>query len=121
MLFAAAMSSVIGSAYTSATFLKTLHKSLDQVSNLIVIVFIVISTMIFLFIGKPTISLLIIAGAINGWILPITLGAILIASKKKSIVGDYKHPNWMFIFGIVAVLVTILTGIFSFKEVLQLF
>ena len=48
--------------------------------------------MIFLFIGKP-ISLLIIAGAINGWILPITLGAILIASKKKSIVGDYKHPN----------------------------
>lgn len=99
---------------------KTLHKSLNERSNLIVIVFIVISTMIFLFIGKP-ISLLIIAGAINGWILPITLGAILIASKKKSIVGDYKHPNWMFIFGIVAVLVTILTGIFSFKEVLQLF
>ena len=120
VLFAAAMSSVIGSAYTSATFLKTLHKSLKERSNLIVIVFIVISTMIFLFIGKP-ISLLIIAGAINGWILPITLGAILIASKKKSIVGDYKHPNWMFIFGIVAVLVTILTGIFSFKEVLQLF
>lgn len=120
VLFAAAMSSVIGAAYTSATFLKTLHKSLDERSNLIVIVFIVISTMIFLFIGKP-ISLLIIAGAINGWILPITLGAILIASKKKSIVGDYKHPNWMFIFGIVAVLVTILTGIFSFKEVLQLF
>lgn len=120
VLFAAAMSSVIGSAYTSATFLKTLHKSLNERSNLIVIVFIVISTMIFLIIGKP-ISLLIIAGAINGWILPITLGAILIASKKKSIVGDYKHPNWMFIFGIVAVLVTILTGIFSFKEVLQLF
>lgn len=80
VLFAAAMSSVIGSAYTSATFLKTLHKSLNERSNLIVIVFIVISTMIFLFIGKP-ISLLIIAGAINGWILPITLGAILIASK----------------------------------------
>lgn len=86
--------------------------------NLIVIVFIVISTMIFLFIGKP-ISLLIIAGAINGWILPITLGAILIASKKKSIVGDYKHPNWILnVFGIVAVLVTILTGIFSFMKVL---
>ncbi len=65
VLFAAAMSSVIGSAYTSATFLKTLHKSLNERSNLIVIEFIVISTMIFLFIGKP-ISLLIIAGAING-------------------------------------------------------
>ena len=79
MLFAAAMSSVIGSAYKN--IFKTLHKSLNERSNLIVIVFIVISTMIFLIIGKP-ISLLIIAGAINGWILPITLGAILIASKK---------------------------------------
>ena len=78
----AAMSSVIGSAYTSATFLKTLHKSLLTKNNLIVIIFIVVSTLIFLFIGKP-ISLLIIAGAINGWILPIILGAILIASRKN--------------------------------------
>ena len=77
-----AMSSVIGSAYTSATFLKTLHKSLLTKNNLIVIIFIVVSTLIFLFIGKP-ISLLIIAGAINGWILPIILGAILIASRKN--------------------------------------
>ena len=29
VLFAAAMSSVIGSAYTSATFIKTMHKSLS--------------------------------------------------------------------------------------------
>ena len=75
------MSSVIGSRYTSATFLKTLHKSLLTKNNLIVIIFIVVSTLIFLFIGKP-ISLLII-GAINGWILPIILGAILIASRKN--------------------------------------
>ena len=65
-------------------FLKTLHKSLFNKNNLIVIVFIVISTIIFLLIGKP-IGLLIIAGAINGWILPITLGAILIASRKNQL------------------------------------
>ena len=111
------MSSVIGS-YTSATFLKTLHKSLLTKNNLIVIIFIVVSTLIFLFIGKP-ISLLIIAGAINGWILPIILGAILIASQK-SIVGDYKHPTWMLIFGIVAVIVTIVTGIFSLQDLATL-
>lgn len=119
VIFAAAMSSVIGSAYTSATFLKTLHKSLFNKNNLIVIVFIVISTIIFLLIGKP-ISLLIIAGAINGWILPITLGAILIASRKKSIVGDYKHPTWMLVFGIVAVIVTIITGILSLQDLATL-
>ena len=119
VIFAAAMSSVIGSAYTSATFLKTLHKSLFNKNNLIVIMFIVISTLIFLFIGKP-VSLLIIAGAINGWILPITLGAILIASRKKSIVGDYKHPTWMLVFGIIAVIVTIITGIFSLQDLASL-
>ena len=86
---------------------------------MIVITFIVISTLIFLFIGKP-VSLLIIAGAINGWILPITLGAILIASKKKSVVGDYKHPTWMLLFGIVAVIVTIVTAIFSLQDLAAL-
>lgn len=119
VLFAAALSSVIGSAYTSATFLKTLSKSLMKRSNLIVITFIVVSTLIFLFIGKP-IKLLIIAGALNGLILPITLGTILVASKKKSIVGDYKHPTWMLVFGIVAVVVTIITGIFSFQGLAEL-
>lgn len=88
-------------------------------SNLIVITFIVISTLVFLFIGKP-IKLLIIAGALNGLILPITLGTILVASKKKSIVGDYKHPTWMLVFGIVAVVVTIITGIFSFQGLAEL-
>lgn len=119
VLFAAALSSVIGSAYTSATFLKTLSKSLMKRSNLIVITFIVVSTLIFLFIGKP-IKLLIIAGALNGLILPITLGTILVASKKKSIVGDYKHPTWMLVFGIIAVIVTIITGIFSFQGLAEL-
>ncbi|MEP9852147.1 NRAMP family divalent metal transporter [Staphylococcus aureus] len=106
VLFAAAMSSVIGSAYTSATFLTTLRKSMHNKTNVIVISFIVVSTLVFLFIGKP-VTLLIVAGALNGFILPITLGTILIASKRKSIVGDYYHPTWMLIFGIIAVLVTI--------------
>ncbi|WP_145468539.1 NRAMP family divalent metal transporter [Staphylococcus pettenkoferi] len=115
VLFAAAMSSVIGSAYTSATFLKTMHKKLFERNNLIVITFIVVSTLIFLFIGKP-VKLLIIAGALNGLVLPITLGTILVASTRKSIVGDYRHPKWMIILGIIAVIITIVTGIMSFKE-----
>lgn len=120
VLFAAAMSSVIGSAYTSATFLKTLHKSVYNKTNIIVISFIVVSTLVFLFLGKP-VTLLIVAGALNGLILPITLGTILIASKRKSIVGDYKHPTWMLWFGIVAVVVTIVIGIFSLQGLTELF
>mgnify|MGYP006905572327 FL=1 len=88
-------------------------------SNIIVIIFIVVSTITFLLIGKP-VKLLIIAGALNGLILPITLGVILIASKKKSIVGDYKHPTWMLLFGVLAVLVTIVTGFLSFQGLAEL-
>ncbi|QLK86021.1 NRAMP family divalent metal transporter [Staphylococcus sp. 17KM0847] len=119
VLFAAAMSSVIGSAYTSTTFIKTLHKKLNKFDNYVVIGFILISTLIFLSIGKP-VKLLIIAGALNGLILPITLGTVLIASKNKRIVGDYQHPTWMLLFGIVAVIVTLFTGFFAFQGLAQL-
>ncbi|GGB79481.1 MULTISPECIES: NRAMP family divalent metal transporter [Staphylococcus] len=119
VLFAAAMSSVIGSAYTSATFLKTMHKSIYNKTNIIVITFIVVSTLVFLFLGKP-VTLLIVAGALNGLILPIILTTILIASKRKSIVGDYHHPAWMLWFGILAVIVTVVTGVYSLQGLTQL-
>ncbi|MCU5746418.1 divalent metal cation transporter [Staphylococcus sp. SQ8-PEA] len=119
VLFSAAMSSVIGSAYTSATFLKTMSKSLYNRTNLIVIVFIVTSTLVFLLLGKP-VALLIIAGALNGLVLPITLGTILVASTRKSIVGDYRHPTWMMVLGIIAVLITIITGVLSLQSLGQL-
>ncbi|MFQ3790654.1 NRAMP family divalent metal transporter [Staphylococcus nepalensis] len=119
VLFAAAMSSVIGSAYTSATFLKTMHKSIYNKTNIIVITFIIVSTLVFLFLGKP-VTLLIVAGALNGLILPIILTTILIASKRKSIVGDYHHPAWMLWFGILAVIVTVVTGVYSLQGLTQL-
>ncbi|MEJ7540608.1 NRAMP family divalent metal transporter [Staphylococcus intermedius] len=114
VLFAAAMSSVIGSAYTSTTFIKTMHNKLKTYDHFVVVTFIVLSTLIFLFIGRP-VKLLIIAGALNSLILPIILGTVLIASKNKRIVGDYQHPTWMLLFGIVAVIVTIFTGFFSLQ------
>ncbi len=98
VLWAAAITSVIGAAYTSVSFLKTLHPMIDLHSRKFIIGFIVISTFIFCFIGKPVV-LLIVAGALNGFILPVTLGIMLIAAKKAQIVGDYKHPVWMSVFG----------------------
>ena len=114
VLFAAALSSVIGCAYTSTTFIQSLHPSIKNHRNLVIIIFIVVSSIVFLTIGKP-VKLLIIAGALNGLILPVTLGTILIASKKKSIVGDYKHPTWMIVLGIVAVLTTLIAGVLSLQ------
>lgn len=119
VLFAAALTSVIGAAYTSASFLKSFHPFFEKYNNIIIIFFIVFSTIVFISVGKP-VKLLVLAGAFNGLILPVSLTAILIASKKKSIVGEYKHPTWLLIFGIIAVIVTILTGYFSLTTLTQL-
>lgn len=119
VLLAAALTSVIGAAYTSASFLKGFHPVFTKHNNIVVISFIVFSTIVFLLIGKP-VKLLVLAGAFNGLILPITLTAILIASKNKRIVGDYKHPTWLLILGVIAVLVTIGAGFMSIQSLIDL-
>lgn len=104
VMVSAAITSVIGSAYTSVSFIKSFHRSIERYENWFIIGFILVSTAIFVTIGKP-VHLLILAGALNGLILPITLGTILIAAHKTKIIGRYKHPLWLTIFGILVVLV----------------
>ncbi len=98
VMWAAAITSVVGAAFTSVSFLKTFHPSLEKKSNWLVIGFMVVSTVIFLGLGNP-VRLLVFAGTVNGFILPIGLGLILLASRKASILGDYKHPLWLQIAG----------------------
>lgn len=104
VMVSAAITSVIGSAYTSVSFIKSFHSSIERNENWFIIGFIAISTAIFVTIGRP-VHLLILAGALNGLILPITLGTILLAAYKKTIIGEYRHPLWLTVFGILVVLV----------------
>ena len=120
VFFAAAITSVVGAAYTSVSFLKTLFAPVKAKENLFIIGFIVASTLIFIFIGRPA-TLLILAGSLNGLILPITLATILIASKEKNIVGEYKHSTILFVLGWVVTLLTAYIGILSLKQLLKLF
>lgn len=115
VLWSAALTSVIGAAYTSVTFLQTISPKIDQNRKKVVIGFIIVSTLIFALIGKP-VKLLILAGAFNGLILPLALGTILIAAYKKSIVGTYKHPIWLTIFG---ALVCVATAYLGFKTLVD--
>lgn len=119
VLFSAAMTSIIGSAYTSVSFLRSFHPSVKKFNNLFIIGFIAFSTLVFALVGKP-VTILVIVGSLNGLILPLTLGSILVASRKKKIVGDYHHPTWMIIFGIVAVILTAIAGWFSLQGISEL-
>jgi Mn2+/Fe2+ NRAMP family transporter len=67
-------------------------------------VFIILSTSIFVLVGKPT-QLLVFAGAINGLILPIALAVVLIAATSRRLMGTYRHPRWMLAAGWVVVLI----------------
>ena len=109
VMWAAAITSVIGAAYTSVSFIQTFSPVLNKNYRTVIIAFILFSTLIFVFVGKP-VTVLILVGALNGLILPITLGTLLIAAYKKTIVGDYKHPLWMTVFGTAVVVVMLYMG-----------
>ncbi|MBO5998172.1 MAG: divalent metal cation transporter [Lachnospiraceae bacterium] len=123
VILAAAITSIIGAAYTSVSFLKTFHKSISEHENAWVIGFIVFSTLIMLIVGTTPAQLLIIAGAVNGLILPISLGICLVASRNKKVVGsNYKHPVWLLVIGIIVVVISAYFGIKGFgSNIVKLF
>jgi len=104
VLWSAAISSVVGASYTSVSFLKTFHPLFIKNERLIISAFIVLTTLVFVKVGKPT-ELLLFAGAINGIILPITLAVVLIAATKRRLMNGYQHPLWMQLAGWAVVLV----------------
>jgi len=103
VIWAAGISSVVGSAYTSISFIKSFHPLILKFNREIIIAFISVSCIIFLLIGKP-VKILLTVGAINGFILPIALGIMLIAAYRTKIIANYKQPLWLTLTGLAVVL-----------------
>lgn len=97
-LFSAGITSVIGAAYTSVSFLKTLSKFIAKNEKWFITGFIAFSTIVMVALGGAK-KMVILAGAVNGLILPISLGCVLIGANMKKIVKDYKHPVWLQVLG----------------------
>lgn len=112
VMWSAAITSVVGAAYTSVSFLKTLHPFIEKNQSKIIIGFILFSMTIFLLVGKPVKTLLFV-GMLNGFILPIGLSIMLIASKKKSIVGNFKNPIILQIIGWIVVILMVYLAFLS--------
>jgi Mn2+/Fe2+ NRAMP family transporter len=118
VLWSAAISSVLGAAYTSISFLKTFHPLLAKYERLCISIFIIISTSIFVWIGKPR-QLLIAAGAINGLILPVALTIVLIAATKTKLMKGYRHPLWMQVAGWMVVIAMSWLGVKAIMDVVH--
>ena len=115
VLWSAAISSVVGAAYTSVSFFKTFHPAFQKHERWCISIFIVLSTIVFVAIGKPK-QLLIFAGAINGLILPVALAIMLIAATKPVLIKGYRHPLWMQVAGWMVVVVMSWMGGIAIQE-----
>ena len=103
LMWSAAITSVVGSAYTSVSFVRTFHPILEKNHRYLTVAFIAISAAVFLLVGKP-VQILVFVGTLNGFILPIALAVMLTAARNKRLVGNYQHPVWLQIVGWLVVL-----------------
>lgn len=112
VMWAAAITSVVGAAYTSVSFLRSLSSVVDRSWRLVIIAFIALSTTIFVAVGNP-VRTLILVGALNGLILPVALALMLAAAHSRRIVGDYRHPRWLTAAGVLVVVAMGAMGVWA--------
>ncbi len=105
VMWAAATTSVIGASYTSVSFWKTFHPSLEKNQRWLITAFIIFSTIIFIVLKQTPASILVAAGALNGLILPVALAIMLFALQKKSFFHGYHHPLWLQLTGWIVVII----------------
>lgn len=105
VMWSAAITSIVGSSYTAMSFLSTLIPDKKNYTWGL-ITFVILSLLIFLFFGKP-VSILIMAGALNGFILPVALSLMLLAAYRKDIIGEYRHSKWLTTLGIIVIAATL--------------
>jgi Mn2+/Fe2+ NRAMP family transporter len=116
VMWAAAITSVVGSAYTSISFVRTLlppaHRENLRSTSAMIIAFIVVSTVVFLLVGRP-VTILIAVGAMNAFVLPIGLTAMLLASRRADLMNGYRHPPLLFAAGSTVALLMAGLGVYT--------
>ncbi len=122
ILWAAAITSVIGASYTSVSFLTSRERTSDRTRTLLVVGFIALSTSIFVIAEAAPTTLLVFAGAFNGLLLPIGIAVLLyVATRRGDLLGGYRYPRWLLVIGWAAWLVTLYLAANSVKPVIELF
>lgn len=112
ILWAASITSVIGASYTSVSFMAGFMGRLREQRNLLVVGFITVCAVAFLALGKAPVTLLVLAGALNGLILPVGLAIILWAAARRSgdLLKGYAYPKYLLVIGILVWMLTVYLG-----------
>ncbi|BCH55801.1 membrane protein [Agrobacterium vitis] len=120
IFWAAAITSVIGAAYTSVSFLTAFKQDMsERARNLATVAFIAISLFFYIIMTTPPAQMLVFVGGLNGLILPIGLSIFIYAAWARSdLMGGYRYPRWLLILGI---LTCALTWYMAYKSVGPIF
>ncbi|TDD78967.1 NRAMP family divalent metal transporter [Actinomadura rubrisoli] len=111
IMWSAAITSVIGASYTSVSFLVSFSPWIERNRNRLVVAFILVSAAIYLAIGTTPAKLLVLAGALNGLILPFGLAVLLwAAGRRRDLLGGYRYPAWLLAIGVAAWLLSVYLG-----------
>jgi len=114
VLWSAAITSVVGCSYTSLSFFPRLRMA-RAAGRAALLAFVGLSLALYLLVGRP-VRLLILAGAVNGLILPLTLGVVLLAARRPALMGGYRHPLLLQAVGWVAWAVSLTAGALAVRE-----
>ncbi len=122
VLWAAAITSVIGASYTTVSFLTTRTGTSERTRTALVCGFIAFTTLVFVVVGTAPATLLVFAGAFNGLLLPFGIGVLLwVATRRADLLQGYAYPRWLLAVGWTAWLLTLYLAVRSVRPVIELF
>ena len=102
ILWVAALTSVIGAAYTSVSFLTVFKADMsERTRDIATVAFIGVSLVLYLAITTPPAKMLVFVGGLNGLILPIGFSIVLYAAwARADLMGGHRYPRWLLGLGV---------------------
>jgi Mn2+/Fe2+ NRAMP family transporter len=122
ILWAAAITSVVGAAFTSVSFFDAFSQRFSErrPRDWATVVFIAFTTVIFLLIGTAPAALLVFAGGFNGLILPIGFTILLYAAwRRRELLQGYPYPKWLLVLGALVAALTWYMGVTSARTIFE--
>ncbi|MFC3170059.1 NRAMP family divalent metal transporter [Paracoccus fontiphilus] len=119
VLWAAAITSVIGAAYTSVSFLVAFMAMTDRSRNIATVVFIGVSLAVFVAIGTAPAALLVFVGGFNGLILPIGLTIFTyVGFARPDLMGGHRYNRSLLV---LSAIVCALTWYMGYRSIGPIF
>ncbi|RJL04854.1 divalent metal cation transporter [Paracoccus aestuarii] len=107
VLWAAALTSVIGAAYTSVSFLDVAGIRSDRARRHATVAFIGTSLLVYLSIGTAPAAILVFVGGFNGLILPIGLTIFTyIGFARSDLMGGHRYNRMLLVLGAITCALT---------------